>query len=89
MKITAQEIKAAAKRMGADIVGIGSIDRWSTAPIQMDPKQIMPNAKSVIAMGFRVLRGSLRGIEEGTQFYQYPSMAYGGINEIFAPGQDD
>ena len=62
--ITSQDIKTAAKRMGADIVGIGSIDRWSTAPIQMDPKQIMPNAKSVIALGFRILRGSLRGIEE-------------------------
>ena len=31
--ITAQDIKAAAKRMGADLVGIGSIDRWSTAPM--------------------------------------------------------
>ena len=30
--ITSQDIKAAAKRMGADIVGIGSIDCWSTAP---------------------------------------------------------
>ena len=35
--ITAQDIKAAAKRMGADLVCIGSIERWSTAPIQMDP----------------------------------------------------
>ena len=51
--ITSQQIKEAAKQMGADIVGIGSIDRWSTAPIQMDPKQIMPRAKSIIALGFR------------------------------------
>ena len=85
MKITAQEIKTAAKRMGADIVGIGSIDRWSTAPIQMDPKQIMPNAKSVIAMGFRVLRGSLRGIEEGTYFSNYSAMGYGGITYLYMP----
>lgn len=83
--ITAQDIKAAAKRMGADIVGIGSIDRWSTAPIQMDPKQIMPNAKSVIALGFRVLRGSLRGIEEGTYFSNYSAMGYGGITYLYMP----
>ena len=83
--ITSQDIKAAAKRMGADIVGIGSIDRWSTAPIQMDPKQIMPNAKSVIALGFRVLRGSLRGIEEGTYFSNYSSMGYGGITYLYMP----
>ena len=83
--ITSQDIKAAAKRMGADIVGIGSIDRWSTAPIQMDPKQIMPNAKSIIALGFRVLRGSLRGVEEGTYFSNYSSMGYGGITYLYMP----
>ena len=83
--ITSQDIKLAAKRMGADIVGIGSIDRWSTAPIQMDPKQIMPNAKSVIALGFRVLRGSLRGIEEGTYFSNYSAMGYGGITYLYMP----
>lgn len=83
--ITSQDIKAAAKRLGADIVGIGSIDRWSTAPIQMDPKQIMPNAKSIIAMGFRVMRGSLRGVEEGTYFSNYSAMGYGGITYLYMP----
>lgn len=83
--ITSKDIKAAALRMGADIVGIGSIDRWKDAPIQMDPRQIMPNAKSVIAMGFRVLRGSLRGIEEGTFFSNYSSMGYGGITYLYMP----
>ena len=83
--ITSQDIKAAAKRMGADIVGIGSIDRWSTAPIQMDPKQIMPKAKSIIALGFRVLRGSLRGVEEGTYFSNYSAMGYGGITYLYMP----
>lgn len=83
--ITSQDVKAAAKRLGADIVGIGSIDRWSTAPIQMDPKQIMPNAKSIIALGFRVMRGSLRGVEEGTYFSNYSAMGYGGITYLYMP----
>ena len=83
--LTSQDIKNAAKRMGADIVGIGSIDRWHTAPIQMDPKQIMPNAKSIIAMGFRVMRGSLRGVEEGTYFSNYSAMGYGGITYLYMP----
>ena len=83
--ITSKDIKEAAKRMGADIVGIGSIDRWSTAPIQMDPKPIMPKAKSIICMGFRVLRGSLRGIEEGTYFSHYSAMGYGGITYLYMP----
>lgn len=83
--ITSQDIKAAAKRLGADLCNIGSIDRWDTAPIQMDPKQIMPNAKSIIALGFRVMRGSLRGIEEGTFFSNYSSMGYGGITYLYMP----
>jgi len=83
--ITSQDIKAAAKRLGADIVGIGSIDRWHTAPIQMDPKQIMPRAKSIIALGFRVMRGSLRGVEEGTYFSNYSAMGYGGITYLYMP----
>lgn len=83
--ITSKDVKAMAKRLGADIVGIGSIDRWDTAPIQMDPKQIMPRAKSIIAMGFRVMRGSLRGIEEGTYFSNYSAMGYGGITYLYMP----
>ena len=83
--MTSQEIKALAKQLGADIVGIGSIDRWEGAPSQMDPRQIMPRAKSIIAMGFRVFRGSLRGIEEGTYFSNYSAMGYGGITYLYMP----
>ena len=83
--ITAKQVKEAALRLGADIVGIGSIDRWKDAPAQMDPKLIMPRAKSIIAMGFRVCRGSLRGIEEGTYFSNYSAMGYGGITYVYMP----
>jgi len=83
--LTAEEFKQVAKAMGADLVGIGSPDRWEGAPVQMDPRQIMPDAKSVIAMAFRVMRGSLRGIEEGTFFSNYSSMGYGGLNWLYIP----
>jgi len=51
----------------------------------MDPRFIMPEAKSVIAFGFRVMRGALRGIEEGTFFSNYSSMGYGGLNWLYMP----
>ena len=86
--LTSQMIKEAALAAGADMCGIGSMDRFEGAPREMDPRFIFPEAKSVIGMVFRIPRGVQRGIEEGTQFYQYPSMAYGGINEIFAPSVD-
>ncbi len=83
--LTAEEIKRVARDFGADKVGIASLDRWEGAPIQMDPRQIMPEAKSLIAMAFRVMRGSLRGIEEGTFFSNYSSMGYGGITYLYMP----
>ena len=79
-------IKEAAIAAGADLCGIGSMDRFGPeVPDDMNPRFLFPEAKSVIGFVFRIPRGVQRGIEEGTQFYQYPSMAYGGINEIFAP----
>jgi len=83
--IDSKAVKKQAKAMGADLVGVASIDRFEGAPIQQDPRQIMPEAKSVIAVAFRVNRGSLRGIEEGTFFSNYSSMGYGGITYLFMP----
>ena len=83
--LTAESVKQEAKALGADLVGIASIDRFAGAPVQMDPRQIMPEARSVIAVAFRVMRGSLRGIEEGTFFHNYSAMGYGGITYLFMP----
>jgi len=83
--LTSKMIKEAALAAGADKCGIAPISRLSGAPDEMNPKFLFPEAKSVIGFVFRIPRGVQRGIEEGTQFFQYPSMAYGGINEIFAP----
>ncbi|HRU05342.1 MAG TPA: hypothetical protein P5137_06155 [Candidatus Brocadiia bacterium] len=83
--LTAESVKKMARALGADAVGIGSMDRWEGAPIQMDPRQIMPEAKSCIAMAFRVFRGSLRGIEEGTFFSNYSAMGYGGLTYLYMP----
>lgn len=83
--LTSQMIKQAALAAGADLCGIGNMERFEGAPADMDPRYLFPEAKSVVGFVFRIPRGVQRGIEEGTQFYQYPSMAYGGINEIYAP----
>jgi len=83
--LTSKKIKKIAFDVGADLCGIGPMSRFDKAPKEMNPQYLFPEAKSCIALAFRIPRGVQRGIEEGTQFYQYPSMAYGGINEIFAP----
>ena len=83
--LTSEMIKKAALAAGADACGIAPMSRFDGAPDDMNPQFLFPDAKSCIGFVFRIPRGVQRGIEEGTQFFQYPSMAYGGINEIFAP----
>jgi len=62
------EIKKYAKERGADLIGIASIDRFKTLPPEKNPLSIFPECKSVIVLGRRILRGSMRGVEEGTNF---------------------
>ena len=83
--LTAQVVKQWAKQCGADLVGIGDIQRFEGAPTDSDPRYIFPDAKTIIGLGFRVHRGLYRGIEEGTFFAALPSMGYANINDVYAP----
>lgn len=83
--ITAEQVKKHARECGADLVGIGAMERFEGSPKEMDPRYIFPDAKVMIGLAFRIPRGYLRGIEEGTQFFQYPAMGYANINEVYAP----
>lgn len=83
--ITSANIKQKAREYGADLVKIASIERFEGTTPEHDPRFIAPAAKSVIGIGMRVLRGSLRGIESGTQFYQFPTMGIQSIDVRFAP----
>ena len=62
-ELTAAEVKAKAKDCGADIVGIAPMSRWEGTDKQHDPRYIFPDAKSMIVFGFRIPRGSLRGVD--------------------------
>lgn len=66
--MTSQAIKDAARTFGADLVGIASTDSLRYLPAEENPLSIFPQAKAVIVIGRKVLRGALRGIEEGTEF---------------------
>ncbi len=83
--LKAKDIKKFARKAGADLVGIASMDRFEGAPKQMDPRYIFPEAKALIALGFRIPRGCFRGIEEGTYFISYTTMGYAHINLVQIP----
>jgi epoxyqueuosine reductase QueG len=82
-KITSEVFKKAAFNAGADLVGIASIDRFDGLPKEMDPKQIFPEAASVIVLAKRIPRGALRGVEEGTQFGLYRHYGYDWLEDRF------
>lgn len=46
-----EAIKQYAYELGADLIGIGDIDRCRHAPIMMSPQGVFPGAKTVVVMG--------------------------------------
>ena len=66
-----EQLAATAKQAGADVFGVADIVRFDELPEAKHPRAIMPEAKSVIVLGRRVTRGTLRGVEEGTNTANY------------------
>lgn len=66
--MNSQMIKEYARLQGADLVGIASIEHLKDLPPDSNPLSIMPECKCIIVMARRILRGSIRGVEEGTNF---------------------
>lgn len=82
MQNLAKIIEQTAVKNGADIVGFASAERFDDPAL----KRIFPEVKTVIAVAFRVLRGSFRGVEEGSTFYQYSTTGIETIEETVMPG---
>ncbi|MBE7000216.1 MAG: hypothetical protein E7428_08520 [Ruminococcaceae bacterium] len=69
------------KELGADLVTFGPISRMSDPNIL----KIYPGTKTVIGIALRVLRGSYRGVEEGSTFYQYSTTGVETLEETILP----
>ena len=69
--MNAQMVRKFARQAGADIVGVASIERCEGVPDAKHPRAIFPETRSVVVVGRRITRGTLRGIEEGTNFQHY------------------
>ena len=85
-ELTAEQVKEFALRQGLDLVGVANIERFQGAPQRMHPASIFPEARSVIVVARRILRGNWRGIEEGTYWPNYTYFGYHGLlNSFFIP----
>lgn len=66
-----EAVLSSAKKIGIDLIGFASRERFESVPADKNPFSIFPEAKTVIMVGKRICRGSLRGVEEGTNFGDY------------------
>ncbi len=71
MKQLRESILAAAEREGIDLIGFAPKSRFDGLEARRNPFTIFPEGKTVILVGKRICRGSLRGVEEGTNFTDY------------------
>lgn len=78
--LKSNKLKAMAKSFGADVVGVANLERFKEAPPHNHPACLLPEARAVIVIGRRVLRGLHRPIEEGTGWHAYNMFGYGGLS---------
>ncbi|MEK6646111.1 MAG: hypothetical protein AABY84_05505 [Candidatus Firestonebacteria bacterium] len=83
MESLTDKLKEYAKECRVDLVGIANIERFKDIPQKNNPSAIFPETKSVIVIGKRITRGTLRGIEEGTQFNTYNLYGYNWLEDRF------
>jgi ferredoxin len=65
------KIGAFTKNAGIDLIGYAPKSRFEGLNPHLNPFTIFPEGKTVILLGKRICRGSLRGVEEGTNFGDY------------------
>ena len=62
----ARSVKEAARRFGADLVGITSLKNFEGVAPEKNPLSIFSRGKSMIVIGRRISRGTLRAVESGS-----------------------
>ena len=77
-----EAITVLAKENMADLVGFAPAERFDRDNVIF---RIFPKTRTVIGLGFQVLRGIYRGIVEGSTYYQYTTMGVENMEETIMP----
>lgn len=76
------DVKSAALELGADLVGVASIERFEGTPDFYHPQRLLPQTKSVISIAVRHLRGVLIPQQRMVENYPYQTFGYGWLSNI-------
>ena len=83
--LTSQMLREAAVEFRADLLGIAPIERFAGVDPKHHPSSIFPQAKSVIVVGRRILRGAIRPLEEKTAVSPYLEFGLSKLEDQFLP----
>lgn len=84
--LTKRQLVEFARSCGLDLLGVANVERFANAPKHMHPASIFPEVRSIIVVARRIIRGTWRGIEEGTNWLSYTYFGYHGLlNTLFIP----
>lgn len=83
--LTSQMLREAAAEFRADLLGIAPIERFAGTDPKHHPSSIFPQARSVIVVGRRILRGAVRPIEEGSAVSPYLEFGLSKLEDQFLP----
>lgn len=72
-----------AKNNGIDVLGFAPKERFAGVPAEYNPFSIFPEGETVIILGKRICRGSLRGVEEGSNFADYSFFGHVWLEDNF------
>lgn len=78
-----ESLMSYAESLKVDLVGVAPVERFDELPPEKHPRSIFPEVESVIVVGRRITRGTLRGVEEGTNFFGYHLYGYSWLNDRF------
>ncbi|MEM2393388.1 MAG: hypothetical protein QXG11_01025 [Candidatus Bathyarchaeia archaeon] len=73
----ASEVKEFAFSQDVDLVGIANVERFVDAPAGHRPADLLPKAKSVIVLGFRLPLGALEAAKRGYEGLKHAPQIYG------------
>ena len=68
--VDSEKVKAVAVDAGVDLVGIASADCIETTPNRCGPRNVLPEAKSVVVFAKRMLVGSIECASDAVSTYQ-------------------
>ena len=66
-------------------MGVASLDRFEGVRPTEDPRELFPEARSIVVLGRAIPRGALRGMEEGACWGVYRNFGGDVLSEYFLP----